>query len=552
MLNASVTSSNIIEVINSENSAEESAPDRDRERSKAGEEQTEAQPQGQQRQWQYTCRVCFEKEAEYVCPGCKTRTCSLECVKKHKIDTGCTGRAPLPRATDDSTFSHEVSALLDVGKAIESAARLDALLTLERMGHAMPNLALAATPPTPASAALNPKILKQKAEEFGVIFRNAPAHMSLRKMNSTKLTNQRKKIRWRIRWVLDLSPDQPPTEYIDKAVSHDTTGDVLVARALGTSNLEGEFKQNPESISVLYYDESVPANVRAYLQMPLSSSLKNWLRGCLVVEFPTFVLVRATQLTEKSEIVGVSDTSSSSESSDSDSDTSSSASSSRKRQLPPLAPENQGVRSPPIITLQGERVQKIRGEYVGEYKGKNVYKKFIDPSWNETPTENKKYKADYTEEKLSKEKPSEEKGNEEKASEGKSSEGTPNDQTPTGEEFSEGSPALQRSFGGMGRPIAGNNNRQDTQRQVPPPPPPPPMSRPIEYGQTQIQQAPQHQRVPQQPTSEQRAHLQDVQSQQARSQEQLTRHEYTNTSNLEIRIEDRSIANDDEDEDIVF
>lgn len=37
------------------------------------------------------CSVCLEKEAKYTCPACDARTCSVECVKRHKLRTECTG-----------------------------------------------------------------------------------------------------------------------------------------------------------------------------------------------------------------------------------------------------------------------------------------------------------------------------------------------------------------------------------------------------------------------------------------------------------------------------
>ena len=42
------------------------------------------------------CDVCHTKPFKYVCPGCKTRTCSVECSKAHKAATGCTGTKPDP------------------------------------------------------------------------------------------------------------------------------------------------------------------------------------------------------------------------------------------------------------------------------------------------------------------------------------------------------------------------------------------------------------------------------------------------------------------------
>lgn len=38
------------------------------------------------------CEVCSRQPWKYKCPACETRICSLDCTKKHKQDTQCTGQ----------------------------------------------------------------------------------------------------------------------------------------------------------------------------------------------------------------------------------------------------------------------------------------------------------------------------------------------------------------------------------------------------------------------------------------------------------------------------
>ncbi len=40
------------------------------------------------------CQMCKEAVFKYKCPACAIRTCSLPCVKKHKVD--CSGVAKDP------------------------------------------------------------------------------------------------------------------------------------------------------------------------------------------------------------------------------------------------------------------------------------------------------------------------------------------------------------------------------------------------------------------------------------------------------------------------
>ena len=37
------------------------------------------------------CQVCTKNEFKYKCPRCLKLTCCLDCIKKHKADTGCDG-----------------------------------------------------------------------------------------------------------------------------------------------------------------------------------------------------------------------------------------------------------------------------------------------------------------------------------------------------------------------------------------------------------------------------------------------------------------------------
>lgn len=37
------------------------------------------------------CAICFKTPYKYKCPGCSIKTCSVECIKRHKKQTDCTG-----------------------------------------------------------------------------------------------------------------------------------------------------------------------------------------------------------------------------------------------------------------------------------------------------------------------------------------------------------------------------------------------------------------------------------------------------------------------------
>ncbi|KAH9253197.1 hypothetical protein BASA81_008879 [Batrachochytrium salamandrivorans] len=48
-----------------------------------------------------TCQVCQAKAFKYSCPKCETKTCSVDCVKRHKLETECDGRLAKRQKTLD-------------------------------------------------------------------------------------------------------------------------------------------------------------------------------------------------------------------------------------------------------------------------------------------------------------------------------------------------------------------------------------------------------------------------------------------------------------------
>ena len=39
------------------------------------------------------CLICKENLSKYTCPGCQTKTCSLYCIKQHKLSSKCDGKS---------------------------------------------------------------------------------------------------------------------------------------------------------------------------------------------------------------------------------------------------------------------------------------------------------------------------------------------------------------------------------------------------------------------------------------------------------------------------
>ncbi|CBK22993.2 uncharacterized protein [Blastocystis hominis] len=55
------------------------------------------------------CEVCHQHPAKYTCPGCKKRTCSLQCVRKHKETDKCSGIRNRTRFVSLSNYNDETA-----------------------------------------------------------------------------------------------------------------------------------------------------------------------------------------------------------------------------------------------------------------------------------------------------------------------------------------------------------------------------------------------------------------------------------------------------------
>lgn len=75
------------------------------------------------------CAICHGAAPKYRCPRCRTRTCSLGCVKKHKAWSDCSGRrdqtayVPLDRLRTAAGIDHDYNFLAGIERAVERAER---------------------------------------------------------------------------------------------------------------------------------------------------------------------------------------------------------------------------------------------------------------------------------------------------------------------------------------------------------------------------------------------------------------------------------------------
>ena len=119
--------------------------------------------------------------SKYKCPGCGIRSCSLRCVKKHKVEHQCNGKRDATafcdiRSFDDKVLMSDYTLLESVGRSVESAER----------GHSQDRL-------TPAQ-----RELLRQAKWRGVELELLPRGMQRQRENTSRYDHRRKRVMWRV------------------------------------------------------------------------------------------------------------------------------------------------------------------------------------------------------------------------------------------------------------------------------------------------------------------------------------------------------------------
>ncbi|XP_045818862.1 box C/D snoRNA protein 1-like [Trifolium pratense] len=135
------------------------------------------------------CEECKSNPSKYKCPGCSIQSCSLPCVKAHKLRTGCTGKrnrtqfVPISQFNDNILLS-DYNLLEEVKRVAEAASRTRSKLgmyTNFKLPHYLKSLQNAA-----------------RSRRTKLLF--LPNGMSQREKNRSQYDHRKKSINWTIEW----------------------------------------------------------------------------------------------------------------------------------------------------------------------------------------------------------------------------------------------------------------------------------------------------------------------------------------------------------------
>lgn len=218
-----------------------------------------------------TCEICKSSPYKYRCPSCNAKTCSLSCVKSHKISRKCLGLAKPSKFIHKSRYTplqnlKDYNFLNEIATNIEKTKRK---LSVLKRKHAF-------------SENLRYKLLRNFARKLhGIEVLVLPA-VFLRHRSNLSFFFSRERC---IYWSLELIFCRNARIFAENPVK-DSTPVAEIVVSLAKLSEKQDFR-------VFFEDSS-----RNLHEVSKESQLSEALKGSKIIEFPSFHVVFAEELSE--------------------------------------------------------------------------------------------------------------------------------------------------------------------------------------------------------------------------------------------------------------
>ncbi|CAI5481468.1 unnamed protein product [Closterium sp. Yama58-4] len=213
------------------------------------------------------CSQCQQEPAKYRCPGCSAATCSVPCVKAHKVASGCTGKrnraefVPITKFDDNQLVSGVTINDHERGSSGRDVQISGVLLQchfsqrhdLRFLEDALLQYDVAKRTRTALGVRYEAQVgkhwgrMQQTAKQRGVQLLLMPPGMSKRKANRTYFQHRKRCIMWQVRWqfaIRSISVESNSSHVDDKANSRRNSK----AHDSGARNTQGMERSNTQDM----------------------------------------------------------------------------------------------------------------------------------------------------------------------------------------------------------------------------------------------------------------------------------------------------------------
>eukprot|EP01025_Chloroclados_australasicus_P068508 TRINITY_DN9517_c0_g1_i1.p3 TRINITY_DN9517_c0_g1~~TRINITY_DN9517_c0_g1_i1.p3 ORF type:complete len:300 (+),score=24.66 TRINITY_DN9517_c0_g1_i1:134-901(+) len=236
------------------------------------------------------CEICQQKTWKYKCPRCSLKTCSLDCVNKHKTETQCSGKrkrtefVPMDKF-DDNLLIKDYKLLQEIIETKERAQKRQKGNKFQR----------------------STKRLKSLAHKKGIDLRFMPSESTKRIQNTTRWKGDI--IMWKVCWKFEKINQ----ELMSRNVDENSALKEELEKSLENVDAETKFKLREYvnagihklKLALIYYksdEEGVKigdGNQQQYTEIGMDQTLKQALAGNVIVEHPEILVLFQEDVTDK-------------------------------------------------------------------------------------------------------------------------------------------------------------------------------------------------------------------------------------------------------------
>ncbi|KAF7724168.1 hypothetical protein EC973_001240 [Apophysomyces ossiformis] len=235
------------------------------------------------------CEQCHTNPWKYKCPRCHIRTCSLDCVKQHKVEKDCSGERSKTHYISMQQYSE--SNMMSDYVYLEDIGRRSDTLTRERL-RADQEIKLQQG---------RAKALVRHARHLGILYDHLPIGMSRRKINTSNFNSGKRTIFWTMECYFCHKGQK------ERVVDHSFPG-IKPLSAFFENLLFTETPQGKGSYAIIRHQnrpfveaglsrlvvglkkEKAPDQTYTDVTLELDKPLNEILRGQRIIEFPTWYI----------------------------------------------------------------------------------------------------------------------------------------------------------------------------------------------------------------------------------------------------------------------
>ncbi|KAK9768898.1 Box C/D snoRNA accumulation [Basidiobolus ranarum] len=225
------------------------------------------------------CEYCKENTWKYKCPRCLLKTCSLNCSKQHKAETGCSGERSKNHFIslnqyDYNNMMSDYVFLEETSRTTDNAARENLSLNSEARRGAHRN-----------------NLLASNAKRHGVRLSRMSQGMKRRTCNKSIWHTKLKQIHWTVDWVFN---ECNLTLTDSRAPENKTLRELLTNHLenrpdnlLNLTKLTTYASAPLDSLILLMRVPFLPATRKEYWELSLDKPLQDSLFHKTIIEYPT-------------------------------------------------------------------------------------------------------------------------------------------------------------------------------------------------------------------------------------------------------------------------